>query len=309
VLCSTVEAKSITSLILSDGRKVEIENKTCSSCPDPSIKIIGKDGKIIEQFPGLEKELILSELMVEDKYLVTATTGGEGKIRVYDINKPGKKIIKTIQPFGTPNTWGNLFYLDNSEFIILSNPTNSYTKPSPKFPRAIIYKIINNDVIEIKRIEDIASQRSDMIYKNNKIVFWGGDAINIYTRTGKLIKTLSHSEESFVINALFIDSNDVISILAYKIKAGNKYFIRIDGESASGAMIEAFQKIERENKGRIGGFGARTFFNPNDNTTIDLYGSYKRIDLLGSIKISNIPLKNVPIKTINNTLKFDISIL
>ena len=181
-------------IVLKDGRKLVIENKTCDTCPPPSMKLIGIDGGVISSMPAKEKELIFSTIIVGgDRYLVTSTTGGEGAIRVYDIHK--KSLIKTIQPFGTPKTWGSLFDLGNNEFSIMSPPQLTYLRPNHEFTKAVVYSIQGDSVKEVTRFENI--QKSERIYgsfNGNRFLASNNDSVFEIDRRGGLLRSIKFED-------------------------------------------------------------------------------------------------------------------
>lgn len=223
--------------MLSDGRKIVLTNKTCSDCPDPSIKLVGKDDKVIAAFPAKEKELIISTIVMDDgKYLVTATTGGEGVIRVYDIEK--RAMIYKVQPFGTAKTWGKLYDLGNHEFAILSTPSYTYLKPKPEFSRLNIYSIINGKVKEtgVKRLAKIPDDTKQLLPLSNGSVFRfiGRNIVTDIRRSGEVVRTISFDKGTDITDTKS-ESSDVMLLTA---SLYSKYFvIRIDENTVKFAVV------------------------------------------------------------------------
>jgi len=138
--------------VLPDGRKIVLTNKTCSSCPNPAIKLLDADGKVLANLPAKEKELVLSSLAVQNgRYFVTATTRGEGMVRVYDLDK--RLMSSATQPFGTPNTWGRLHDLGNNEFAVISGASDTDLKDPDLGTKLVVFTINDGKLTEVGRLD------------------------------------------------------------------------------------------------------------------------------------------------------------
>ncbi|MEH0166621.1 hypothetical protein [Roseateles microcysteis] len=151
LLCTSGLALADAETLLPDGRRIVLTNKTCSSCPNPAIKLVDANGKLLANLPAKEKELVLSTLALENgRYFVTATTGGEGMVRVYDLEK--KLMSSSEQPFGSPQTWGLLYELGGNEFAVVSGAQYTYLKDAGNRTRLVIFSINDGKLKELSRL-------------------------------------------------------------------------------------------------------------------------------------------------------------
>lgn len=220
--------------VLKDGRRIVLTNKSCSDCPDPTIKLLSNDGKVITDLPAKEKTLIFSSIVLDEgRYLVTATTGGEGAIRVYDIAK--KAMIFKAQPFGTAKTWGELIALGNREFAILSSPGHSYIKEDAESSRLTFYAISGGKVKETARLKTAAKGRAFLASaKPNQFTLVGDDSVYEIDRLGKVIKSVSFDKGMLITDQKYDESGQLV-LLA---RLYDKYFAFSVGSSVKAALLQ-----------------------------------------------------------------------
>ena len=87
-----------------DGSAISMTDKSCSTCPDPTFTHVDLNGNIVKKIKAFERDLVIESLVTpDDKYLITATSSGEGIVRIYDISTG--RLIKQFRTPPTPSSW------------------------------------------------------------------------------------------------------------------------------------------------------------------------------------------------------------
>ncbi|MES2048220.1 MAG: hypothetical protein V4447_07455 [Pseudomonadota bacterium] len=273
LLFAGLSAHADSSVVLTDGRRIVVTNKTCSDCPNPTIQLVDSSGRVLVKLPAAERELIFSSTSVKNgKYFVTSTTAGEGKLRVYDLEK--KVLLKTLLPFDSPKIWGAVHDLGGNEFVFVSGPKNTYLKPS-NVSNLVFYSILGDKVVEVKRMEFNSYVKNVLSLPNGGLLLTEGreispgegqespmgDTLSWYSVDGVKLQEVDF-DRGAEINDLMLNAEGGLDVL---VRTGNKFStVRMVGNEWESAVLSQANErlfLEIESKVFVNTFGGGEFYN------------------------------------------------
>ncbi|UCV13440.1 hypothetical protein [Quatrionicoccus australiensis] len=231
-----------------DGSKISIINKTCSDCPPPAIAVKDSRGNTISTLKRQEKALIISTLAIKNgEYLATMTTGGEGTLRLYDINRA--TLIKTTMPFGTPKTWGFMKQLSDTDFAVVSPPNHTYITPQRKTTLIRIYRADNGLLKEVSSFESEGAWSKQLaVAKEGKSIVVMSDVevsneLQLVSIEGALLKRLVFDKNIRVMDFKVGDDGVIRSIVGV---SGKVYLMELDDSTSVITRLSDIEKVGKE---------------------------------------------------------------
>lgn len=262
--------------LLPDGRRIVLTNKDCSSCPNPAIKLVDANGKLLANLPAQEKALVLSSVAVQNgRYFVTATTGGEGMVRVYDLEK--KLMSSSALPFGSSQTWGDLYDLGDGEIAVVSGRRSTYLKDANRPTQLVIYAINDGKLKALERLDLDTPWVGDLRKTRNKSLLMTeySSRVSEYSRNGTLLRSVQFDAHAQILDMRLIENGFIENLLRV---GSNNFSVRVDTDGVSYAALpladELLQAVMKKNANQSGWYvrsgSWQLRFSKPDSTEIQL---------------------------------------